>query len=175
MPRKVFDDELMAKAIRLRYEVAMRSGKVPSWDQIAEHLGVSVRHLRRVRETPAWAEMLRKFGSPMDDENLQHARMRLSALIHSSDERVALQACRCILELQLARRLDVVHHGAVVQVQQFDLTGVTPEQLRRLAGTVAEVEGVGPGRRELPEAVVTVEDSGTVDAEPPEFGVLVDG
>ena len=149
---------LLEEVARLRYGEAMKTGVTPTWEAIAAAVGVTDRSLRDARLKPLWAEILREFGSPLDDENLASARVRLGQLIHASDERVALSACKCCLELMLARRIDLVHHGAMIQVSHFDLSGITPAELRKLAATVAEVEGISPGRRALPMAL---DDIGT--------------
>jgi hypothetical protein len=155
-------DEAIREAVRLRMLLTMRTGTVPGWGPIAEHLGITERHLRNVRRTPAWEKALREAGSRDDEELLTQARARLALLVGSKDERIALAAARTIFEYTVGAKLEVLARTeSSIRVTSFDVASLTNEQLRLVSREVALASGVGPGRA-LPAAAL---DPDVIDAE----------
>jgi hypothetical protein len=154
--------DIIKRAVNLRLLGTMQTGRPPSWESIAATLGFTDRWFREVRKTPEWAQVLRDSGETMDTELLHEARLRLAHLIGSKDERVALQAARCILEYTIGTRIELLaRHDHRIAVTAFDVSSLSTEALRQVAREVASAANIGPGRA-LPPASL---DEEIVDAE----------
>jgi len=160
MARRKWTQEKLEEACRLRYTGAKTTGELLPWHEVAKACGIHPRYLRELRKTPEWGEALRAIGDPVDQEALLSARWRLAELVHHKNPHVALNAARAILQIHLGYKLAVEHSGQVVQVAQYDLSGVDSDTLRRLASEVAQAERIGPGLAALPAPVVTDHEPG---------------
>jgi hypothetical protein len=160
MARRKWTQEKLEEACRLRYTGAKTTGELLPWHEVAKVCGIHPRYLRDLRKTPEWGEALRAIGDPVDQEALLSARWRLAELVHHKNPHVALNAARAILQIHLGYKLAVEHSGQVVQVAQYDLSGVDSDTLRRLASEVAQAERIGPGLAALPAPVVTDHEPG---------------
>lgn len=172
MPLTKRTNGLIAKAVRMRWETVLIGGAPRSYESIAQALGVTERTLRRWRHTEAWADEVAAMDCPEQERELiNQAKAALRYLLMDQDHKIRLAAARAVLDYCLARKLEVEHHGEVVYLRRYDVSGVSSETLHQWITEATAAEGIGPGaERALPESV-RVE---VVDGEPCE-AVEVDG
>ncbi len=147
----------LREAARLRVVASVEEGRLLTYDEIGERVGLAKRTFARARMKPEWAEALAEVSPPEGcSETLSLAWERCRQLMLSKDDRVALQAVKLALELQLGYRHKIETSGSAT-IYKVDVAQLTPEQIRAVASGAAEGLGIGPGQAALPAAAVTVE------------------